>query len=411
MNEPHDMHDQNAPAPAPGFGLDGREELGPERVARRRVLKAAAAAGTFAAVSTGPRITSRALVPDYAAAATALDPCASPTGLVRMLAWSDKTSESRPNSEFRADFVLRMPTGVSISSFLYKYSPDATGEAARSASLTANNTHSPDDRYRVISEYTPTGAACKLVTVSVSGDWAVENTDYVRYAARMRITLSNSTVISIGQSTPTATGIAIPGAPYGFDTTYFNPNDGAGRRPIVMLPWDSSWANNPVVLDYDGMSRQSTSQSGWGRIIPGGGLSGNVFIIHPINPATGTNDCNGPPYTSGSGSATSVRAVYQWAKETGPGVFTLVNSPTTIDLPNNDSRTGSNFLRLGQDFTAAGFGPGYYKLLVWPILQARTTENCTARHNPYDVTAPNSVANLANAWTVGSAFYNYVPSV
>lgn len=413
-----------APAPAPDTApddgavpvpcgcLDPEGPAGPratpaaDGLTRRRALQAAVGAGAAAAVWGAPRIERLTIAPDYAAAATNL--CLDP-GLVRLLGWTDKTSLGLPNDEYRADFIIRVPRTATIGTITYRwYTATTAGGDLTAVQLPSSNVSDVGQHYRIVARTTVGG--CDLVAISLMGDMS-NNDANERRALRISVPYgavapNPAGTITFGQATTTATGVPLPGAPNGFDTQVYrtSPTDGSSGpiSPIMRLPWDYLWTGYPA-----GMS----SQTGWGRIVPASGLSGAVFTIHPRNPSTVT--CNAPSTTILP--ATSATVKYQWAKETAPGVFTLVGTVQTYTGDNGDTlvwngTTGPSFLRISQDFSAPGYGAGYYKLLCWPEMQSRLGEDCSTRYTPYDATNPNSAANLAAAWTVGTAFYGFVPS-
>ncbi len=287
--------------------------------------------------------------------AIATVPLASPR-LERVLGYAFRTDGF--DSEFRADFIVRVPAGQLPTTIRYDY--DGNGDFNHTAIPVAGP--GVDQQFQVV-EVEHHGAD-DLVAITMRGDGAMDSVQCPEKDFNLRAEVN------------------VPAGSFQFplpvETWSFGVCSGTGR-PVARLPWDNAWG-----------SPDGNSQDGFGVITNTGQVPANKFLIDADNPNPDT-DCG-----------ITTQAFYQFVHEDG-SPSALTPAPVAVAVTDHHN-TGFNEIELpAVDFAAAGDSPGYYKFLVWPEATSSTPgQDCSARTwNP---------SVLSDGWQVGSVFYSFTPT-
>ena len=291
------------------------------------------------------------------------------------------------NDEFRADFVVRVNHGETLTNVQYTFSPGG-GYIAASAQTPTVYRSSIDQNYSIMS--TIVNGPYDYLAISLHGDadWFT-NCSAGQYGQPISMPIQVSTASGTVTIPNTITSFA-----YGYCAGV--------NRPTMSTTWDFAWG-----------SGVGTSQDNFGLNIGSNGLGTQVadagrFILDAINAGS---SLGGAAQPADCGNTTSV--FYQWVDQNNVPVASL--TPTPVPLPvtshfgnsivpvyalENGSTTGTT-AGFPSTFSFAAAGPGYYKLLAWPVATSSGTGavSCVGR--------TWSPASIGDGWQVGSVFNDY----
>lgn len=309
---------------------------------------------------------------------------ASPPTLYKLLGSNSKNDGV--SSEFRADFIVRVASGETITSLQYRYSPGG-GNITATEQTPAVFLSSIDQNFAIMSRITNGPYDYLGISLHGDADWAAA---------------CNSGVAGLSADLPiqvtTASGtVTIPNPVKAWPTS---PCAGVSR-PVLPATWDNAWN-----------SARGSSADGWGLNVGSTGLNTGIadtgrFILDAVNPNAATqNDC---------GVTTTV--YYEWVDQNDNPVTSLTPAPVALTVPNHgsysqnvQSPTSASLENGSTVSTAAGFpstfnfaiaGPGYYKLLAWP------SATSTGPSPAVCATRTFSPGSIADAWQMGSVWNNY----
>lgn len=323
----------------------------------RRVSKACAALalGTIVAGSV-----MAAAPPAHAIEAQADDP------RVTVLGWTNRTTEIPSASEFRADFMLRVPTGAKPAAMAYTWDY-SNPNSWRGLTEIPDVQASVDQAYSIVQRQSDGGT--DVLYISARGDAILPSISArTVYYPQIRITMPGGETIyqSIEVEDPDRST--------------------SSGRPISVTPWDYSTTSTP------GHPAGKNSQIGWGNVVAADAestsVAGNQFYLDALNSRRSA--------TTGCDATTEI--VYQWVDQDG----NRVGEQKSTKTPNHAGGLKGKYLSDAQTFDA----PGYYRLMSWPQASSTSTTAPTGCQGvSYDP------AVLSEGTQVGSVFYKLPSSV
>lgn len=316
--------------------------------------------------------------------ATAAD---APT-VYRMLGWNNKSYS--PGDELRFDFVLKVAAGEDVTRLRYGFTPGAAPNTIATANTGATAFNlDVTNQYRVMDRINSGGHDYLAISVHGDADWPNTPCDASNLSGA-----AHTFNFDADTASGTATG--------SFVLRSHSPvANCATSRPMVATTFDNWWN-----------STAGTSQDGWGFDVGSAGLGTSVVpsgkvIIDAINP----NHGNADPAKCGL----TTKFHYQWVdQDNQPSLLTptpvLVTGVTSHRDSESNVQVGTEAVENGASSgNAVGFpstfdlgpdGPGYYKLMVWPVAESpQVGVNCGA--SSFDPT------DIAQGWQVAGVFSDY----
>jgi len=338
--------------------------------------------------------------------------------LVQVLGKFDKffASGGDSDSEFRLDFVMEVPSGTVKADgrgLSLKYDNDGTFKGTYGPGIEAQSQNQGgwwidaggliptanlrnqdiDQQYRIIriDKFGPVDR----VTISMQGDLSgrYDQTSPLTGSAPYSLPVTMQAGVKVGDSWQYFS--------YQYKVTVFDTSTlyapDSQKKVSAIVGWDRQWG-------------LPNAQTPWGYVINDADPvvpKGKMFVTF-VSPWA-SNDA-----AKSAGACTSATSFYyQWLRNDGtpalltPSPVKKTITPTSSAYTTPQPAFGTTLIDLSAngELDFAGDGPGYYRLVVWPIAVNPSLSDPTActGHSYY----ADSVGDLShrNAFTVGSVFY------